>query len=269
MRATGIVAHPGNPAIVYGTMISQSNFVGGLHTLTVGTSTWNTASNLTGDNTTTSLAISASGTTWLANFNGSTNGGLLTGASSASMAPTGYPLDIVETPGIVAPGAYRIRLSPGNASLAFLLMYDSPPYRTANGGASWARVVAPDASPTFMRSAFFEIAEKPGNPAVQVASTNKGIFRSVDSGASFSRLPSTGLQTTAVQALVYSPNGFLWAADRGGNIYCSVNDAVSFVSVPLGGLPPVAFTEAKFMNGSVHFSTDGGGVYKNATTTCP
>jgi hypothetical protein len=31
----------------------------------------------------------------------------------------------------------------------------------------------------------------------------------------------------------------------------------------------VAFTEAKFMNGSMHFSTDGGGVYKNASATCP
>lgn len=272
---TSVAAHPSSTAVVYAEVRPQANLQGGVYSFNTGTSTW--AAAFTGafpshDHATSSLAIKSDGTTFYAGFNaGSVGGGLYKGASAAGLASTGYPLDIYETPGPVAPGSYRVRQSAGNANLVFLLMYDSLPYRSTNGGTNWARVVAGEASASFMRTAFFEAAEKPGSSgAVWVASTNKGIYRTVDSGANWSRLPTSGLANTGMQAMAYSANGILWVGDRAGNVYCSPNDGVSFTPVGISGLPPAAMLEAVLMNSQVHFLTDGGGVYKNLnSTTCP
>lgn len=272
---TSVAAHPSSTAVVYAHVRPQALLPGGIYSFNTGTSTWTAA--FTGafpahNHETSSLAVKSDGTTFYAGFlSGSEGGGLLKGASAAGLAATGYPLDIYETPGPVAAGSYRVRQSSGNANLVFLLMYDSLPYRSTNGGTAWARVVAGEASASFMRTAFFEMAEKPGSSgAIWVASSTKGLYRTVDSGANWSRLPTSGITNTGMQAMAYSANGILWVGDRAGNVYCSPNDGVSFTPVGLTGLPPVAMLEAVLMNGQVHFLTDGGGVYKNlGSTTCP
>jgi photosystem II stability/assembly factor-like uncharacterized protein len=272
---TSVAAHPSSTAVVYAHVRPRSLLPGGVYSYNTGTTTWSAA--FTGafpahNHETSSLAVKSDGTTFYAGFlPGVQGGGLYKGASAAGLASVGYPLDIYETPAVVAPGAYRVRQSSGNANLVLLLMYDSLPYRSTNGGTSWARVVAGEASASFMRTAFFEAAEKPGSSgAVWVASSTKGLYRTVDSGANWSRLSNTGLASTGLQAMAYSANGILWVGDRAGRVFCSPNDGVSFTEVTLSGLPPAAMLEAVLMNSQVHFLTDGGGVYKNLnSTTCP
>lgn len=146
------------------------------------------------------------------------------------------------------------------------LMYDQVPQRSTNAGASWTPVTANDSG--FTRLAFESVAVSASGS--MMAATNKGLFRSTDDGANWSRISAGGaLVQTALSAVLYSPsvNALVFAGDRGGNFYCSPDDGqnwslVATLSAPILGL--------RNQSGQVWAITDGAGVGRFLNpTTCP
>ena len=264
--ATAIGAHPLSATTVYGVTMGY-----GLYQINTGTRVWGPLlwGQSPADATDSLIVRSDDGMAFYAMFNGGANGGLRKGTPPTASA--GVPLNVDGNPGAgIAAGSYKIWQSPSNASLIYLLMYDSIPYRSGDGGNNWQRYPVTEPNPGFLRTAFFDITEKPGtNGQTMVASTNKGLFRSTDYGGSWNRIAITGLGVQTPSTIVYSANNVLWAADRGGGFYCSTNDGANWVPVSLGALPPAAFVEARIVNNQVHLTTDGAGIYKNPTTSCP
>jgi photosystem II stability/assembly factor-like uncharacterized protein len=190
----------------------------------------------------------------------------VTGASDiGSLVTTTVPRSNDGVASNDAPGAGRVRLSPSNPdNRIFLVMNDSLPYLSTDGGGTWARVVVADVG--FQRLAFTDVAEKPGSSALVLASGNKGIYRSVNGGASFSRLNATGLGEHALAAMVYHSNNVAFAGDHAGQLYCSVDDGSTWQAV--SGNLGASIRDMKFMNGAIHVLTDGAGVWKK-DGVCP
>jgi photosystem II stability/assembly factor-like uncharacterized protein len=105
-----------------------------------------------------------------------------------------------------------------------------------------------------------------------VAATNKGIYRSGDSGVSWSRVTISTAPagfSTALSSVEYVPSGLLFGVSRAGGFYCSTDNGTTWQAGNLGGLPAVSFRDLKYMNGSLHVITDGGGVLNGLGATCP
>ena len=248
----------------------------GLYTLSGGT-TWTqvgagSAGSFSGpvDHRPQSLVITSSGSTFYTLFDSgaSTPGGLFAGASPTTLSSTGKPI-YESSPGLgVAPGAYRVVLSPNDVNRVFFLMYDSEPYR-ATDGATFSRVTVSHQG--FMRIAFWDIAERPSNANIVVGSTNKGIFRSSDGGANFARVSATGLADLNLSSIAYSGDGSrLFGGTLSGGYFCSKDDGSTWSAISLDTLPAAPVREVRFLNGHVHWLTDGGGIYMStALTECP
>jgi photosystem II stability/assembly factor-like uncharacterized protein len=75
----------------------------------------------------------------------------------------------------------------------------------------------------FMPLMFFSLAENPVASTNALASTSKGLFRSTDSGATWTPLAATGLLATELTGLAFSSavSGRVFAGDRAGHFYCS------------------------------------------------
>jgi photosystem II stability/assembly factor-like uncharacterized protein len=168
-------------------------------------------------------------------------------------------------------GASKIVMSPTNHLNVFALMFDELPYRSTNGGTlgTWTQVNA--AHVGFMRLMFYAIAENPSDANLLLASTNKGLFKSDDGGVNWVRVDSvSGLGNTVLTDLVFSPtvNGRVWAVDRGGGYYCSNDYGTTWITRtdPLLGSPIVGL---QWLDGALYLITDGSGVLKDSTPTCP
>jgi photosystem II stability/assembly factor-like uncharacterized protein len=198
-------------------------------------------------------------------------GGLLRSSTGPSgLAQTVYPGDIVScaTPVGAGGSGYRVIQAAGN--VAYFLRYDGLPYRSTDNFLSntAACVTAPETG--FERLFFHDIAQKPSNPAILVASTNKGVYWSANSGVNWARSAITapaGFQQV-LSGLAYIGNN-LYGITRGGGLYCSSDDGGVWQAMSLGGLPPVSFRELKVLNNALHILTDGGGVYTGFNATCP
>jgi photosystem II stability/assembly factor-like uncharacterized protein len=197
---------------------------------------------------------------------GGAAGGLYLGNTPSTMSGSGRPI-YESAPSLgVAPGSYRVVASPNDFNRVFLVMYDSEPYRSTDG-VNFSRVSV--AHEGFMRIAFWDIAERPGTGMV-VGPTNKGIFRSSDGGATFTRVAATGLPDFNLASIAYSGDGRLFGGTLAGGYYCSKDDGSTWSAVGLGGLPPAPVREVRFLNNQIHWLTDGGGVYKSIPATdCP
>lgn len=268
--AQAIAAHPSDTSIVAVGLRSA-----GLYTLTGGT-TWarvgaGAANSFTGpvDHKPQSLAITSGGKTYYTLFDSgaTTPGGLFSGSSPTTMGTTNKPIYESNPELGVAPGAYRVVISPNNPQRVYLVMYDSEPYRSTDGS-TFARVLVSHEG--WMRIAFWDIAERPGSQSTVVGSTNKGIFRSTDGGANFARVSATGLTDLNLSSIAYSSDGRLFGGTLSGGYFCSKDDGTTWTAVALGALPSAPVREVRFMNGQIHWLTDGGGIYKSTPATdCP
>ena len=182
------------------------------------------------------------------------------------MRSTSGTWSLVQSGPFSGQGASRIVVSPDNSRL-YVLMYDNLPYRSTNDGASWTQVNAIHTG--FMRLAFYAIAENPLTPGYALASTNKGLFESLDSGSNWSSKTALGeLYSSVLTGLVFSSvvNGRVWAVDRSGGFYCS-NDSGStwYLIVTLNS----AISDIKLIDGTIYLITDGSGVWQDSTLECP
>ena len=266
-----IAAHPNN-----GNVVALAMRAFGLYQLSGGT-TWAQVSGPPSfvnavDHKPQSLAITPFGTVYYALFDAgaATPGGLwratATSFNIGTLSSTGKPIFEADPSLGVAPGSARVRPSPSiPESRVFLMMYDSLPYRSNDGGATWTRIVIPDAG--FQRLAFFDIAEKASPTSTLVASSNKGIYRSADGGLNWTRISASGLTQTAFSAVVYTTNNVLWGGDFGGQLWCSSDDGGTWLTVTGGNLD-ASIRDLKVLNGQVHVLTDGAGFWKK-DVVCP
>jgi photosystem II stability/assembly factor-like uncharacterized protein len=256
-----IAAHPNDTGIVG---LGVRAF--GLYQLTGGT-TWTGVAGLTGGGANPqSLVITSASRAYYSRFNN--NAGLFRTTNAASLSTLAALAPIV--PEGNAAGAWRVRASPSAPdNRLFLIMFDSLPYRSVDGGVTWARVNTTQSG--FQRHFFLDIAEKPpgGNNSTTtlIGSTNKGIYRSDNSGANWIRVNAAGLAQSGLSAVVYTSDGKLWGGDYGGQLWCSTNDGANWTAVTGGNLG-ASIRELKVMNGQVHVLTDGAGFWKK-DTVCP
>ncbi|MBK8321708.1 MAG: hypothetical protein IPL06_03030 [Betaproteobacteria bacterium] len=270
--AQSIVAHPGDTNVVAVGMRTL-----GLYNLTGGT-TWTSANpgilgSATDHKPQAFVANPAGSRFYYSLFDpagaagqGAVAGGLYQSTAPSTLIGTGRPI-FESNPSLgVAPGSYRVVVSPNDFNRVFFLMYDSEPYR-ASDGVNFSRVAVSHEG--FMRIAFWDIAERPATGVV-VGSTNKGIFRSADGGASFSRVAATGLTDFNLSSIAYSSDGRLFGGTLAGGYFCSKDDGTTWAAVSLGGLPAMPVREVRFLNNQIHWLTDGGGIYKSTPATdCP
>jgi len=171
---------------------------------------------------------------------------------------------------LIEPGAWSgagaAKLVPVSTGTLLAVMYDQLPQRSANAGASWTNVTAADTG--FTRLAFIDVTENPNAPGQLLAASNKGVFRSTDDGVSWSRLTLSGaLVQTALSAILYSPavNALVFAADRGGNVYCSQDNGQMWSAMAALSAPVIAL---RSQSNEIWALTDGAGVVR-LTPTCP
>ena len=219
-----------------------------------------------------SIIMPSTNTIFLTLFDGvsgGTAGGLLRSSTGvAGLTQTQYPDTLTSCSAATTATGSAFKVVKASGNVAYLLRYDAPPYRSADNFTS-ATATCPAIPHTgYERIAFYDIAPHPGVPTWLVAATSKGVFRSTNSGSDWVRLDVNGLQSTVLSGMAYI-GANLFAIDRGGRFYCSVDDGVNWSNVSLGGLPPVAFREIKVMNNQIHILTDGGGVYTGFASTCP
>lgn len=201
---------------------------------------------------------------------GSAAGGLVRSTTGyAGLTQTVYP-DVITscgTPASASSGAYKVVQASGN--VAYLIRYDGMPYRsTANFSGTAGCITA--AHTGFSRLAFFDLAEKPSAASTLVGVTNKGVYRSTDTGVNWSRVSITGpAGMPQVLAAVAYVGSNVFAISRAGGLYCSADDGTTWQSVSLTGLPAVPFRDMKVINSTIHILTDGGGVFTGFAGSCP
>jgi photosystem II stability/assembly factor-like uncharacterized protein len=170
---------------------------------------------------------------------------------------TGTGLGTLTLTAAAGAGTYRLRLGANPETRAYQLKYDGLPLRTDNGGLNWSPVAS--VASGFQAHAFLDIAEV--NATIVVASTNKGIYRSLDGGLNFFQLATVGLPETGLGALAVVPSGPLFGATFAGQMYCSTDAGVNWIPVTGGNLG-ARVNDMKYMNGAIHVLTDGAGFWK-------
>lgn len=165
------------------------------------------------------------------------------------------------------PGVQQLRkvvASPTNASRLLALSFDDKPAISTNAGSSWTTVGVSHTG--FERIRFFSAAENPTDAGNWVAGTNKGVFRSVDSGASWSRVTMANgvFQRLAVNAVGFKSTGRAFAGDFEGNRYCSADKGITWVSA--GTKLRAGITGIRVVNGNLYYLTDGAGAFREDGT---
>ena len=199
------------------------------------------------------------------------NRGLYQGPTMAAMGQANRPLinDAVPAQGINA-GAYSIKNMPSDPNNhLFLLAWSGVPYRSLNAGGTWTRVNVVSAANDlgFQYLYFLDLAQKPADNNVFVASTNKGIYRSGDFGATWGRANTSGLAQTGLFGVAYTANNVVWGGDRAGQLWCSVDDGSNWQAVTGGNLG-APITKLKVVQGLLMALTDGAGIWQK-DTVCP
>ncbi len=131
-------------------------------------------------------------------------------------------------------------------------------------GFNFSYVAAPHDG--FSRLYFSSLAENPVNVTVAVAASNKGVYRSTDSGQNWTRVAATGLPSAHLSALAYSASGMLFSGDRDGKVWCSSDNGITWVQRAMLTAP---VNQIRSENGLLFYVTDGaGGFEDNVTNAC-
>ena len=165
-------------------------------------------------------------------------------------------------------GAGRIVAGAPASNRWYILNIDAIPDRSTDNGLTWNAVtIAASGQFGFMPLMFFSLAENPLASANALASTSKGLFRSVDSGATWNLLAPTGLLATELTGLLYSATvgNRVFAGDRAGHFYCSNDGGNTWI---LRETVPAAITAVRGLNNLLFLATDGAGVMQR-DPTCP
>ncbi len=254
--ATALAAHPTNTNVVYAALRTT-----GLYTLSG--ASWTTEAGAPAALMPQDLQFDSTGANlYYSIFNPGGGVNQRTAAGAWSLIESGIWSGNV--------GAAKIFQSSTGSMIA--MMFDERPQRSATGAPGPWTSIGVAAAPNdtgFMRLAFNSITEKPGSGgAILVASTNRGLYRSNDNGVDWYRVTTAGPATmhTALSAVQFGAAASpLWAADRSGAVYCSIDDGNTWASVGQVGAPVIAL---KYINGQMHALTDGAGIAK-LSATCP
>ena len=193
---------------------------------------------------------------------------LFDGASAGTYRRTNGPAwSKVRSGPISGAGAGPIVSGNPGSGRWYILNVDAVADRSVDNGANWSPVAIGAGQPGFMPLTFFSIAENPFASSNVLAGTSKGLFRSVDGGATWNAVAATGLFATQLTAVIFSPlvNNRVFAADLGGHFYCSNDGGNAWT---LRETLPAAITAVRWLNNLVFLPTDGTGVLQR-DPTCP
>jgi Tol biopolymer transport system component len=171
--------------------------------------------------------------------------------------------------GMVYPLRVRaIALDPGNPSVVYAgtdgerSQQGGTVYKSLDSGGRWAATQLRDAD-------VYALAVDPLNANTLYAGTGKGVYKSTDAGASW-QTANTGLNTSAVQALVIDPTPpasgprralTLYAGTRQGQIYKSVDGAATWAVQETDDAPVTALALSP-LRPSIVFAASGEGLYR-------
>lgn len=150
--------------------------------------------------------------------------------------------------------------STASSSRVIALPFDDKPIKSEASGASGTYSVVNVAQSGFERLRFFAVAENPTNGNFWLGASNKGVFRSTDAGASWTRV-AAGFATQAISAVGYKSTGRVFIADRMGNRYCSPDNGVNWTTLT-GGPLRAGVNAIRVVNGQLYYLTDGAGAFR-------
>jgi hypothetical protein len=163
----------------------------------------------------------------------------------------------------VTPQVRNVAMSASSTKYLAMPFDDKPAY-TINLGTSFTQVAVSQTG--FERIRFFSAAENPNNTAQWVGGTNKGVFYSSDFGATWTRVTMAGVFLQhPVPAVAFHPSSQrAFAGDFDGNRYCSANGGVTWVL--LAGKLNSGITSIRNINGTLYYTTDGAGLWREDST---
>lgn len=166
--------------------------------------------------------------------------------------------------GVITPQTRTIAHS-SNAARMLALVFDDKPALSTDSGVSFNRVTVSQFG--FERLRFFAASENPANGSFWAAATNKGIFRSADQGATWTRANTAGVFVRqAVSAIGYRADGKLFAADFEGNRYCSADTGVTWVALGQLRAGVNAIRTIGATGNNLYYLTDGAGFFREDGT---
>jgi hypothetical protein len=169
----------------------------------------------------------------------------------------------IPIPGVAVAAVRRFVMAPSNPNKMLALLFDDKPALSIDGGASFAPVAVSQSG--FERIRFFSAAEGPNPFSTWIAGTNKGIFRSVDFGSSWARVPMAGVfpQLAITAVGLKQSNSRFFAADIDGNRFCSA-DGATWVSA--GTKLRAGVNAIRTFGGNLYYLTDGAGIFREDGT---
>lgn len=133
-------------------------------------------------------------------------------------------------------------------------------YRSTDGGTSWQPMTASHTG--FMRMGFYALADQ---GTTVLGSSLKGLFRSADGGASFSRITPTGLPDHNLTGLAYASGGW-FGTTADGRLWCSTDNGSNWQQRSSGTTSHV--NDLRSIGGNLYILTDGAGVIRTSLS-CP
>jgi hypothetical protein len=173
--------------------------------------------------------------------------------NNGTWAAAGLPFGIV-------PQIRTTVSSTTSSSRVIALPFDDKPIKSEAFGGSDTYSVVNISQSGFERIRFFSVAEN-STGAIWLGATNKGVFRSTDSGATWTRL-AVNFATQAISAVGYkSSTQRFFVADRLGNRYCTPDNGASWTQLT-GGPLRAGVNAIRVVNGNLFYLTDGAGAFR-------
>ena len=157
---------------------------------------------------------------------------------------------------------YSLTFDPNNASNLYAPSHFGwGMLKSTNGGTSWSLSQAGLPS-TGTAKHVYDLAIDPTDSTVIMAAVEDGLYRSTDSGATFSNLSLAWGTFPGFTALVYLPSGRLVAGDVNGLVKYSDDNGASWTATALAGSVPLAKITASgnaiyylFTNGALFYTS--------------
>ena len=166
-------------------------------------------------------------------------------------------------------GIGSIALSQAGYSQVYALAADSAGIGSGTNASGYIVPTTPGVAPTlmvanhvgFQRLGFYAAAD---SGSTVIAASLKGLFRSTDGGATFTRVTTTGLPSSGLVGLTMQA-GIFFAATRKGDLLCSTDVGSTWQSKLTTNSRAVGLTKD---GASLMMLTDGEGIF-TGTAVCP